>query len=1678
MSQTLDPLAASRRISDSYRRYLHSTFGPRRRDLAEEFERQLHTEFRLTKGPILQAAAPFAPGRSVSQLMDEGVLCRGWTELSSVFPLERPLHLHQEQAIRRAVIDRRNSIISTGTGSGKTESFLIPIIDALLREGEQGTLGQPGVRGLLLYPMNALANDQAKRLRALLSALPEITFGRYVGETTETDEAAEDEFRQRYPGEPRLRNELISRVAIRRTPPHILLTNFAMLEYLLLRPDDTTLFDGPTGSHWRFLVLDEAHVYGGAQGAEVAMLLRRVRDRVLGSERGRLQCFATSATLGRGVEDHPKLVEFGRKIFDEAFEWDVDHQEGDVITATRLPLVQGTTSLELAQEQFEPLRAAARSGATAHDLAALIADAPGIEPPGDGESSASYLSRLLRTESHVVALQSILQRGSVDLADVASRICTGPTAATDLVALVDLCVMARERPDDTPLLPARYHYFVRALEGAFVCLHPSHVPGRPRLQLTRHNDCTSCRLDGTDGAMFELGVCRHCRVEYLIGRLDMDSGRFEPSSARLTKTDYLLLGEAVDSDDEDAAALEASPESSDRGTPAMLCPQCRVISDGDTRCNCGVTPLRVAVVHLARDEQLLRRCISCSGRAPGEVVYRFQTGTDAPVSVIATDLYQSIPPASDSGAERIGEGRKLLTFSDSRQDAAFFAPYLERTYGRAVQRRLISDAIDRLAPVEAPRLPDIIDRVLRDASDALVLDPDVSRHSRLATVGYWLMEELFAFDRRQSLEGTGVAEIATATPREWRPPKPLIDLGLSEQEVTDLVQMMFETVRAGGAVSTPDGVDIRHDTFAPRNLELGVRRSGSERGVIAWMPGSGTNRRLEIVDKVLERKGIHADSTQILEGLWDHFTQPNGPWMRTFVPYADRKLGQLYRLDWERFEIIPAADDHRPMRCDTCRRLWWRSVTGICPGWRCAGTTTIVADLDEVLSGHYASLYRSLTPIGMEVQEHTAQWAAAQASRIQEDFVAGRVNVLSCSTTFELGVDVGEIQAVLLRNVPPSAANYVQRAGRAGRRIDAAALVVTFAQRRSHDLTWFDDPARMVDGFVAPPVVVLENAAIVRRHAHAMAFAAFERWWVESGNPQHRTVEEMFVPASDSPSGAERFVQWLQDRPAPVREALERVLPDGTKHEIGVEGWDWVDALIEESVDEPTHGWLRRAMEEVTEELASLDAMIAEAFAEQNGNRGEALKRVRGALSRRQAIGFLASRNLLPKYGFPVDVVPLNVSRSGSRSAQNLELDRDLGLAISEYAPGARVVAAKALWRSIGLGTRQGQAWPTYRWAVCGDCGGFRYSLSDTTECGTCGSTATAQGQSGRFALPLFGFVGEEAEKPGETRPPRAALTETYFASYRDSEPEFHALELRGSIPVEYRMSRQGQIVTVNRGPAGRGFRICETCGFGEPAPERSARPSRSKEHRDIRRPARACRGALQHRHLGHQYFTDVLEMRVAGVFDVDQARSLLYSILEGVAAVDIAREDVDGTLFFHSAGGPPSLIIFDRVAGGAGHVFRIAKRLEEVLRAAQAKVRGCECGPETSCYSCIRNYRNQVFHERLSRAEAAQLLGSMLGADSLSRGEFDFIADEVRPFLKAVLAEGLETPVEGFESADGGCQLELAWPDLHVGIATNAQLGCGWWRDNGWRVFDASTARVDEVIKAVGHGATEARSL
>ncbi len=1612
----LHPLETTARIRDDYTRYLKTIYFFRNTELRREFWQALTTPDFLVKGPLLEAATPYRRGRSIRQLVADGVLSAHFRHLcSDALPWERPLYLHQDQAIEKVVRLNRNIVVATGTGSGKTEAFLIPILDYLLREQEAGTLAQPGVRALLLYPMNALANDQLKRLRGLLQQYSAITFGRYTGETEEEDIKAQGRFNDQFPGETFLPNELLSRRQMRDAPPHILLTNYAMLEYLLLRPQDCSFFDGEEGSHWRFIALDEAHIYDGASGIEIAMLLRRLKDRVVRSESGRIRCIATSATLGRGPEDFPAVARFAGELFGEHFKWETDDpQYQDVVAATReAEAALGVAWGEGLPTLYERMDALFQKTPDVSEVQQTAITA-GI-PPAVVEASRQ-LAQQTAPEKRARRLLYLLLQGDARLHGLRQAL-ANPLALTELavdtfpqdvqanehlVQLVDLAVKARPGEGEAPLLPTRYHLFARALEGAFLCLNAdAHGSDRPRLYLTRQEVCPHCR-----SWMFELAACPRCGSAYLVGQLVNEGQVRRLKQSSLTDEvgqglAYFILDDKTQSADEDEALVEGL-EQPDEGkvTAYTLCLGCGALALGvsaPTRCDCPphISRRTVFRVELPKGASALRRCVTCGAYRTSGAVYRFLTGRDAPVSVLATSLYQMLPPADDEKTSVLpGEGRKLLTFSDSRQDAAFFAPYVERTYERIFHRRLIYLALqsDEAARSGRLRLDDLVGRVQRLAEDAGMFTLDQSYDTRQTTVRTWLMQELTALDTRMSLEGLGLLTFRLAPLPHWSPPPLLLEAPwhFSPDEVGTLLLIFLDMLRQQGVLSYPSGVDARNAAFEPRNKELFVSDiSGDAKyGILGWAPRRGGNRRLDFLRRLLKDSGlsdaeIQQHALSALTGLWQHLAGATSPW-KPYLPTVNLKnVGIVHRVDYRFWEWVPVMEGTSQLyRCSRCQNVTGANLRNLCPKYACDGTLEPISQHDPAWQGnHYRHLMLNLDPIPLEAQEHTAQWRSDEAAKIQMQFAAGEINLLSCSTTFELGVDLGSLQAVLMRNVPPATANYLQRAGRAGRRADTAAFALTYAQRRSHDLSHYAEPKRLVSGEIAAPLLVVENEKIVRRHVHSVLWAAFFLWAKERGY-LYSKVGEFFAPETGT-SGPELFQEYIAQRPPELQAALYRIVPSKLHSTLALDTWGWLETLSNARGD----SILDLTVQEVNGDLELYKQLEQEAVQNRQYRLADHYQYVARTVRGRDLLGFLGSRNVLPKYGFPSDVVELRTDHIPEPAAAQIELQRDLRMAIAEFAPGGQVVAAKKVWTGGGIYKQPGKDWPETHYAVCAECG--RYHRAPTPlgkdRCEACNANLSRSRLRGRFITPEFGFLADRAvADPGEQRPERFYASQVYFADYAQEPPDLERVTALCSPKVELtqRYSRYGRLALVNNA-GGAGFRVCTSCGWAEPAQYGGSK----RTTHDNPRTGKPCASkAIQTYGLGHEFITDVLDLRFAGSMalnpDLSLWRSLLYALLEGAStALSIPRDDLNGTLYPYPGSPVPAVVLFDNVPGGAALVRRIADNFVEVFRAAWRRVAYCECGPETSCYQCLRNYYNQYYHTQLKRGLAADFLAEMLTA-------------------------------------------------------------------------------------------------
>jgi hypothetical protein len=1586
----IEPIKIARDIQDRVRGYLGTTFdiSPRYGTLRRQFQEALADRHRLFRGPYLHGLAPYVRDATLRQLIDQGVLPPQMGELPLLDSPDRPLYWHQVEAIRRLRAGR-NVVVASGTGSGKTLTFLIPILASILENPA------PGIHALLLYPLNALVNDQLKNLQRVLRSTPEIRFGRYVN--VETTPNTQKEAERLYPGS--LPNEVISREVFRESPPHILITNYAMLEYLLLRHDDTPLFRGP----WNFVTLDEAHTYTGAKGSEVALLLRRLRHRVKGREGRPPQYIGTSATLGTSDEGRrAKVARFASDLFHAPFaaediiEARKEHAPAEGMTVPDAALYEDRSLLEVCEAGRWTGTLSATLERAGFDRT-RIAQAAGLAE----RSFEEALYQVFRDDARALRLREAAEEPR-DLGTSARMVfgSDDETALRRLTALVRICSLARMPGGDARLVPCRYHFFVRGLNGAFIAFDaPPGGDATPSLFL----DPTNVTPDGRTKT-FELRVCRKCGQPYIFaysfteaeGRVLRAFG--SPREGRGEPT-WLTWDPPVPCSEDEADEADGPPTAAQ---PVVYHPP-----TGAYRPAQGGEPAPWLPLWLIqRGQEDLARCFACGGNA---TVTTIRAEAEAAQAVVTEAFYRNLPPSKSKQAHYYpGQGRKLLAFADSRQSAAYFAPYLENTHETRKTRWLIHHALQQAEGLSSHvSCRSLVDYMHRVAEDERLFPDDWDEHRRLKEFLTALVVEFcLPIGRRQSLEALGLVACRVDLKRWIDPPELLASYGLSADEQRELAQVLLATVRLQRAIELPPPLSANAVEFGFQRGEQAFVAQGSEPGfgkyrLHGFCPEkkSTTQRRTAFLGRVLRGAAARAGrpepgEREILESLyaiWTSLVESPRPIFRS-KQLAPGQAG--WQLRWEDLGFSTRSPW---FVCPKCNQWSPWSVLHVCPSFRCDGLLEPADPAGRLAENHYRRSYAhpDETPVPLTAREHTAQLAPMLATAYQKAFqdghhpAEGQINVLSCSTTFELGVDLGDLEAVLLRNVPPSPANYQQRAGRAGRGIGSAAFVVTFSMPRSHDEHFFSSPEAMVDGRISPPRINLGNELIGRRHVQAVLLADFVHRWDEARGEDLRSIGQIVESAAASqPSPLDSFLEGLE-------EAIDR------------NAWSLAELIppdLPATYLQDLAGRVREAFRGARDFFAQESQMYQEALDDSLARRNEyeqakKYDKARGiasfisflqqrieSLHRQDWVSFFSDRGVLPGYAFPIYNVTLATTNS------ELKLERDLRLALSEYAPGAAIVAKGRLWRSVGIRMppRSGSLEKKH-YAICPRCWHVERHL-DKDEvfaegvCPVCGHDGRKPlRRKHHYVVPSFGFTTDlqvQGEELAFDRPIRIPASRVLFVPQKDTdEPVRLSLGGRAGLWIEVRTSINADFFVFNDGedPSGKGFSLCRFCG-------RLVEPSPKGKTDHLTPMGKPCQGTAAPVHLGHDFRGCAARLTFGGTghpYD-DQSfwMSLLYALLGGMSdALGIEPQDINGVIRpIRLADGDitQEIVLFDDVPGGAGHVQRLEDQEELLLtlEAALARVSQCGgCDASASCYRCLRSYRNQFCHDLLVREGAAAYL-------------------------------------------------------------------------------------------------------
>ncbi len=1173
--------------------------------------------------------------------------------------------------------------------------------------------------------------------------------------------------------------------------------------------------------------------------------------------------------------------------------------------------------------------------------------------------------------------------------------------------LVELCSYARQTPDSAPILPARYHVFARSPLGVWVCLNPAcsgrpehHAPPWSRVFSTPRLTCESC-----SATVYPITICRDCGQVYVKTIKSGDKYHPQVPSLDPSEPQYFVwapvdVNDALASEEDDEAQLvQKDATKTSVGDAITLCLCCQQ----ESRCECGEkrkpAKLYPVVEHEtkkglgARSKPVtaLDMCVRCqkSSRIEGdEIATEVNIKGSTPLTVMMTELYRHLPKSSEPQAlKKPGEGRKLLSFYDSRQGAARYAAFLQDVFNQQVFGNLLPTVLREAA--EPLSFENLVWQVMKrgwqerifqntleeDFKDALDADDSKSFEAqpkgKLEKIQLAVKARLIAklttdLVSRQSLEALGLLHVSY-----FETPPDLTELaatiGLTEAQTLTLIETLLDTMRMDKAVVLPERIQGNHEVFG-RNISNPVMvRSKTTKDGTPWMGSTERHKRARIVRSALKHIGQAHDFERIKTILGEIFS-----WL-TASTALFKKIGvDGYKLDLDALSFSSPATGWR--RCDKCQRLRHGEVALACH--RCDGTYHEV-DIEAGDHNYYRYVFRQpLYP--MRVEEHTAQLSPEQGRKYQEKFKDGDINVLSCSTTFEMGIDLGDLQAVVMNNVPPEVSNYRQRAGRAGRRAGGTAFMLTWAADRSHDQTYYERPSEIIRGQVRIPSIKLDNKEIFRRHFNALLLGDFLRYRKSTGGGDTKTVGEMFNPYYDGGRAYDQLKTWETERRTSLASAIITLA-----------------AMVGETVD-ANHilATFRQDLRDRAEDYEAArqlyDDNIQKAKAAYNTSSGSVAdnhdkdrkenEKLLERLNDEKLIDWLSNRGVLPSYAFPLYVAELEIPTQHDNGVQrdNLRLQRDLSRAIVEFAPGAEVVANKRLWKSAGVRFKKDTP-KVYQYRFCENCNHINAANNPNEPitgeaCPVCKARYTVKTQ--RYLVPDGFYISKDSGKLAGQYVRQDPVEKLYAISI----PQQADQAASDDEMVSLWLQPEAKLYFINGGTWGShgtamGYRLCGTCGFNI---DSSKKTPKCPKCGSTQPPLEVG--------LGHHVLTNTLVVRFSTdpKYEIrgktlDFWHTLLQALLLGASrTLQIERRDLNGALFpFRSASGgwDRSLVLFDNVPGGAGYVEQIEKHFREVVEAALGLVRCAYCSEETSCTRCLRDYANERVHPYLKRGEVIAFL-------------------------------------------------------------------------------------------------------
>jgi ATP-dependent helicase YprA (DUF1998 family)/phage repressor protein C with HTH and peptisase S24 domain len=1593
----------------------------------------------LLKGPYISLSRSFRQGASVDELVTEGIF---HSHMRQRIPAAiTHVYGHQEEAIR-SINSGQTTLISTGTGSGKTECFLYPIVSHCLDLKDQGA--EPGICAVLVYPMNALAEDQLERLRGLLAGTG-ISFGMYVGKTPEEEssvagirlpagssradyEARLAEVRRENRSESVYPAEEVCSRKMMRTPgsqPRILLTNVNQLELLLTRQRDVELF---SGARLDYLVFDEAHTYTGARGAETACLIRRLRSFC---DRDAMQtvCVATSATIV-DEENPDAALEFASRFFGVPAP-DVttvgESYEPEIWNTTRtIPPVPGKDPAELLQ--------ACTQAVDAEDEPDQAVQMAFLDLAGEDLSTQEYPEALHEAMLHnelVYQLNEALvtPRELHELPEEIEEKIGRPVSEAEILAWLTLGAAARK--GGRPLLRPVIHGFIRGISGAVVSF--SDGSSGPKLWLAAEDEIESSGEE-SETAHFNVTTCTTCGQHYYIsflkdfefvgkapdgGEATGSSSFWEPleealGGCRVVLTDRIVGG----SDDEEI-------EDHHRTATLHFCRHCGAAHPEKTsRClHCSAQDESVAL-HALRQKSdnpgHLTSCISCgaNGRRMGsryrEPARPVRATNVSDVHVLAQDMVHH------------SERPRLLVFCDNRQDAAFQAGWMKDHARRFRLRALMADGMKK-GPVSIGDLTHHLDDILnKNDSLSKAMVPEVWQVVRKEGSGGRHDQERRKFLRIQVLREVTLSSRQAIGLEPWGRMKVEYEgldsslqwiqdnsntLGLPAEELCEGVTSLLDYLRRRRVLHDPDrGIFTKYWLDGDLEVQQGylpqmgnpvgtkLQRTPEENEnpkahalIAQWYSGGGDTTIRQIVKKW----GVAANDVEpFLDGLFEclksqGFLKPVR--LRGSKGRPLPHVSEVYQLDADRIRL---RENHGLWRCRKCRRhSTRRTPQELCPAWRCDGAIEFVReDPDSYNLQLLDENYSMLRP-----EEHTAMVPHDERERLENLFKGDSeaVNCFVCTPTLEMGVDIGKLDAILMRNVPPLPANYWQRAGRAGRR-HRMAVNLTYSRPVSHDRAYFTDPMKLLTGRIDPPSFNLRNELLVAKHVHACVLTRLHQYSrdpsrTDSERDKIKDVLDNCVPRRVShylfemgsvrtiPLDLSPLTSLIESNIDDLLQYVENAFQQGWPQEdLEVASAEILRAHIADSASglEDVVARLRRRLRWAMSQISRLNVLR-----EKQGDLEPAddslfkrcdrlLKRLKGTARRTRkeaegyddvnTFGILAAEGFLPGYGLEIGSIlgsaEIPFWRSG---AMDFSLPRAPSVALREYVPGNLIYAngnrfvARRFHRDVDEDRVEMPVFEvsTEHLAV--------KETNVTASASTLGTEILRTIAVCDVDLAHQSHISDEEELRFQMGVSICGLERDQHNGGIAFQWGTQPLQLRKG--VGFRLVNVGSSAAIER--ASRyGYPVCTVCG-------QSTSPLSSQKQRDHFSESHEERCGRKIEPVG--FYADVTAVALS--LPACESQSVAFSVLESLRmaatrVLDMHLDDLQILVIGYVDREDVDAVLWDPMPGGSGLLDQICHRFDEIAKIAQEIVEDCPSACESSCIDCLQTFRNAYYHKHLDR--------------------------------------------------------------------------------------------------------------